>query len=427
MEEQPAYTVEDAKAFERARDYLKAADIYFAYGDYQKAESLYRTLEKRFPFHKDIKFKLGRLLTLKKQWDEAILKLQEVGTSSVFIEDTLYLLAECFRNKGMIHAAKEIYVDLLERNYHYKDARQKLQALESPGFSDLAATQQTALLSSGTTSHPNADAQHQTMQGFAVEDRYTLLEELGRGGMGIVYKAEDVRAKRLVAIKVLPPYLATDESHRVRFFREAKVIASLHHPHIVPVLEVNRQENFLVMEYIPGGTLQTWAQQHHAEPEELLPFILQVLDALHTVHQRGIIHRDLKPQNILIADAATAKLTDFGIAHICGATITRTGTHLGTLPYMAPEQILGSSVDVRTDIYAMGVVLYEVLTGQLPFTGKDTSYHHIHTAPRPPREITSSLASELNAVVLRCLAKKPDDRYQDAKALQQALSAEREP
>ena len=126
----------------------------------------------------------------------------------------------------------------------------------------------------------------------------------------------------------------------------------------------------------------------------------------------------------MIADPSTAKLTDFGIAHICGATITHTGTHLGTLPYMSPEQILGQHIDLRTDIYAIGVVLYELLTGNVPFTGQETSYHHIHTLPPAPRDVTATVSPELNAVILQCLAKRPEDRYQDAKTLRAAINRE---
>ncbi len=420
--EKQSYTLEDARQFEKVRDYAKAADIYMNLGDYEKAEQLYRALEQQRPFHKDIKFKLGRLLTIRKQWDEAIIKLQEVGNVGRFAEDMLYLLAECFKQKGLIHAAKEMYVELLDRNYHYKDARKKLQALESPGFFDLAATQHTTVASPGMDAGPETGAQYQTMQGFAVEDRYIVVGELGRGGMGIVYKAEDTLSNRFVAIKVLPPYLATEENNRIRFFREAKLIADLHHPNIISLLEVNQQENFIVMEYIDGGTLYSWKETYTPNDEELITIISQVLDALYTVHQQGIIHRDIKPDNILITKNALAKLTDFGIAHICGATITHTGTHLGTLPYMSPEQIIGKHIDWRSDIYAIGVVLYELFTGKLPFSGKDTSYHHVHTAPPPPHDVAAVVSSELSAIILKCLAKRPEDRLQNVSELQTELS-----
>ncbi len=413
-----SYTLADAKALERAKDYAKAAEAYCKLGDYPKAEAIYRMLEQRFPFHKNIKFHLGKLLTLTQHWDEAIAKLQEVGNSSSYSEESLYLLAECFRNKGLIHAAREMYADLLERNYHYKDAREQLRSLDAPGFSELAAIQHTIVHSSPSTP---ASSPYQTMQGFAVEDRYAIVEELGRGGMGIVYKAEDTREHRLVAIKVLSPYLATEQHNRLRFFREAEIVAGLRHPHIVTLLNVNQHDNFLVMEYVPGGTLTHWRRQHDLNAQELFPFIAQILDALSAVHRQGIIHRDIKPENILIADRSTAKLTDFGIAHICGATITRTGTHLGTIPYMSPEQILGTPLDHRSDIYSIGVVLYELATGRLPFSGDEMSYHHVHTPPPLPQEVDGTIASELGELILRCLAKDPDERYQDVNALRQAL------
>jgi serine/threonine-protein kinase len=122
-------------------------------------------------------------------------------------------------------------------------------------------------------------------------------------------------------------------------------------------------------------------------------------------------------------DDTTAKLTDFGIAHICGATITHTGTHLGTIPYMSPEQILGKNISTQSDMYSIGVMLYELLTGDLPFAGKDTSYHHIHTAPRPPHDLVPTLSPELNTIILKCLVKRPEDRYQNGKLLREALLA----
>lgn len=418
--EKRSYSLEDARMYEKSRDYSKAADIYCELGEYAKAEALFRALEQQLPFHKEIKFKFGRLLASAKQWNEAIIKLQEAEGSGSFQEERLYLLAECFTQKGFFHAAKEMYVELLDRNYHYKDARKKLQMLDAPGFAAFATNQE---ITSGEYAAAATTDIYQTIQGIAVEDRYTLLEELGRGGMGIVYKAQDTVSNRIVAIKVLPPYLATEEQNRIRFFREAQVIARLNHPHLVRLFEVNQQEYFLVMEYISGGTLHSWKQQQGVTPKQFLLFLVQILDALHIVHQQGIIHRDLKPENILIADPSTAKLTDFGIAHICGATITHTGTHLGTIPYMAPEQIIGQRIDWRADIYAIGVILYEFLAGELPFTGKDTSYHHVHTAPRAPRELVPSLSPELERTILKCLAKSPDDRFHDAKALQAALEA----
>ncbi|PIE35506.1 hypothetical protein CSA56_03945 [candidate division KSB3 bacterium] len=416
-----SYTLADAKASEQANDYAKAAEAYFELGDYPKAEAIYRTLEQRFPFHKNIKFSLGKLLATTQHWDEAITKLQEVGNSGAYGEETLYLLAECFKNKGLLHAAREIYADLLERNYHYKDAREKLRALDAPTFFERAVTQQTVIDSSLKQGSATENSSYQTMHGFAVEDRYTIIEELGRGGMGIVYKAEDTHQHRLVAVKVLSPHLAAERQNRLRFFREAEMVAGLRHPHIVTLLDIDQRDNFLVMEYLPGGTLSHWKHRHKGKARRLFGFILQILEALDAVHRQGIIHRDIKPQNILISDDTTAKLTDFGIAHICGATITHTGMHLGTIPYMSPEQILGTPLGSQSDIYTVGVVLYELVTGQLPFSGKDISYHHVHTPPPPPRNLDKTISSELNELILRCLAKMPDDRYESAKVLQQEL------
>jgi serine/threonine-protein kinase len=254
-----------------------------------------------------------------------------------------------------------------------------------------------------------------------VLDRYVLQEEIGRGGMGVVYKAIEKPSDRLVAIKVLPPYLAEDEQNRVRFFREAGIVSKIKHPHLVTIFETNQQANCIVMEYLSGGTLTAWVAEHPTSSARIVTFIVQILDALHVVHEQGIIHRDLKPDNILLADQHTVKLTDFGIAHICGATITHTGVHLGTLPYMSPEQILGKEIDRRSDIYAVGVLLYRLLTGKLPFTGADTGYHHVHTPPWPPRNLEPALSTKLEAIILKCLNKRPEDRFPNGKLLQKAL------
>lgn len=423
MMKEKKYTWKDAQDFERVKDFAKAADAYVELGDLRRAATLLRELERRFSFHKDLKFKLGRVLALTGQWDEAIIKLQEAGSTGIGWEETLYLLAECFAKKGLLYAAKETYADLLERNYQYKDAKEKLQALENPVVSPLAATRQT--VSDAALPRRNSPPDKgQTARGMAAQDRYALLEELGRGGMGIVYKARDALTQREVAIKILPAHIVSDDQSRLRFFREAEIIATLRHPHIVSLIEVNQPQHFLVMEYLSGGTLRQWKARRGLAGRETLPLLPPLLDALHVVHQHGIVHRDMKPENILISEQGAAKLTDFGIAHICGATITHTGAHLGTIPYMSPEQVLGAPVDARADVYAFGVILYELLTEHLPFTGKETSFHHVHTPPRPPQEWNPAISPGLNALMLACLAKDPAQRYQDANALARALAAE---
>ncbi len=404
-------------------DLLKAAECYRDDGQYDEAQALYLAYERQYPFDKQAKLSLAQVLVRMQRWDAAIKKLQEIRASGLFLEETLYLLAECFRHKGFIYAARELYTELLRCNAHYKDAQDRLRALDTPGISSL-----TTIISTASTSSMQQYAfPDLAAEGFdgLTHDRYVLQEEIGRGGMGVVYKALEKPSDRLVAIKVLPPYLAEEEMHRVRFFREAEIVGKLEHPHIVKILETDQRENFIVMEYLPGGTLNAWAAEHSANPRRIVLFVAQILDALHTVHEQGIIHRDLKPDNILLADEQTVKLTDFGIAHICGATITHTGMHLGTLPYMSPEQILGNDIDRRSDVYAVGILLYRLLTGKLPFTGQETSYHHIHTPPWPPRKLAPAMSSNLEAIILKCLEKRPDDRFMNARLLQKALLTHR--
>jgi predicted Ser/Thr protein kinase len=401
-------------------DLLKAADYYEGLGEYAEARDLYLAYERQHPFDASGKLLLARVLMRMAHWDAAIIRLQEVRNSGVFVEEALYLLAQCFQHNGLIYAARELYTELARCNAGYKDVQARLQALTTPEVVALT----TIVSASAMSQHsPNAppDLAFGSVDAAAVTDRYVLQEEIGRGGMGVVYKALQKPTDRVVAIKLLPPYLASEEMHRIRFFREAEIVNKFNHPHIVTVLETNLPENFLVMEYVPGGNLTAWAAQHPARRDGMVRLVVQILDALHTVHEHGIIHRDLKPDNILLVDDRTAKLTDFGIAHICGATITHTGMHLGTLPYMSPEQIQGIEIDRRSDVYAIGVLLYRLLTGALPFTGRDTSYHHIHTPPWPPRKLAPTLSPQLEAIILTCLAKRPADRFADARTLQHAL------
>jgi tetratricopeptide (TPR) repeat protein/predicted Ser/Thr protein kinase len=246
---------------------------------------------------------------------------------------------------------------------------------------------------------------------------YKILEKLGEGGMGIVYKAHDTRLDRVVALKFLPPGMSSGDDHKQRFLQEARAAAQLHHPNICTVfsLEDGDPQPFIVMEFIEGSTLQEKLGTP-LDPDESTTIALQVGDALREAHSRGIVHRDIKPSNIMLTADRRAKVMDFGLARMSmiGTNLTKSGTVLGTLHYMSPEQLQGFPVDQRSDIFSFGVVLYEMLTGKRPFDADYQAallYAIINQDPVRADELIPSLPRTLADTVVRCLAKRPEDRY----------------
>ncbi|HET7698347.1 MAG TPA: protein kinase [Vicinamibacterales bacterium] len=257
---------------------------------------------------------------------------------------------------------------------------------------------------------------------------YEILAPIGQGGMGQVYKARDTRLDRTVAIKILPPLLASDRQFRDRFDREARAISQLDHPHICPLHDVGQHDGtaYLVMPYLDGGTLEQRLERGALPPGDAVPIAIQIAEALARAHGAGIVHRDLKPANIMLTKSG-ARLLDFGLARTTGAAplhttavtqparLTGEGTIIGTFHYMAPEQIEGAEGDARTDVWGFGCVLFEMLTGTRPFDGKTTAsvLANILNAPVPPvRERHPRVSRVLDHVVRRCLEKDPDARWQ---------------
>lgn len=256
--------------------------------------------------------------------------------------------------------------------------------------------------------------------------RYQLLERLGQGAMAQVYRAYDPASGTDVAIKILHLHLTGDEGFVARFHREAQAAASLDHPNIIRILDhgTDGELSYIVMELIEGPSLKTVLQQRNEPlaPEEAVCLVATLAEALEHAHRQGVVHRDVKPSNVLLRDGRldSPVLTDFGVARMIEATAaTAAGTTLGTPTYMAPEQGEGQPGDARTDIYALGVILYELLTGRPPFEA-DSPYalilRHIHTPPPPPRTLRPALPRELETVILRALAKEPAARYPTATA-----------
>ena len=269
----------------------------------------------------------------------------------------------------------------------------------------------------------------------AIGGQYEIEDEIGRGGMSVVYRARDRRLNRPVAIKVLPPELAHDGAIRTRFTREAQMAAQLTHAHIVPIYDVGEQDGlaYFVMAIVHGGNLATLLTREPRQPvDEARRLLSEVADALAYAHLRGVIHRDIKPDNILLDESSgRAMVTDFGIARAMEVStrLTATGIAVGTPAYMSPEQALGDrEVDGRSDIYSLGVLGYQMLTGRLPFSAGNSMallLKHVSEAPRPIGELRTDAPKALREAIERALMKSPEDRWPTAASMREALLSDR--
>src|ERR687883_1052075 len=262
-----------------------------------------------------------------------------------------------------------------------------------------------------------------TLLNTLFDGRYRILRKLGTGGMANVYLAEDEVLGRRVAIKILNDRHAGDDQFVERFRREAKNAAGLSHPNIVSIYDRGEAEGtyYIAMEYLDGRSLKELIVARGPAPVKVaIDYARQILAAVGFAHKHGIVHRDIKPHNVLVGPEGRLKVTDFGIARSGASQMTEVGSIIGTAQYLSPEQARGARVDQRSDLYSVGIVLYEILTGRVPFTGDtplEIAMKHLQEVPTPPSELRPEVPHDLDLVVLRALAKDPSDRYETAEEM----------
>ncbi|MCK5799409.1 MAG: serine/threonine protein kinase [Deltaproteobacteria bacterium] len=391
-----------ADLFERAQMNLEAASLRERTGQISEAIALYEAHlgdVDEGPQAAIAELRLGRILLRYGRPKDAVPRLQAALRHDEDIAlDAGRAAAVALYRAGFPHAAKTS-ISLLQESH---DAMPDLDVcLADPALTPIE--------------HDEAD--HTILAG-----RYRLGELLGSGGMGRVYEAQDLIRHERVAIKIFtaPGGVRGRDAYK-RFVREALTTGRLAHPHIVALRDFNEEMGFIVLEFMSGGTLADRLRSR-LDVATCRNILLQLLEGLAAAHQRGIVHRDIKPSNVFFTTIGAAKLGDFGVAHLSDSGETQTGAFIGTLAYMSPEQIRGEPISFATDIYALGVMLYRMLTGRLPFEPPDIVNQHLNSdAPRPSAHI-ANLPAICDDVVLRCLAKRPDARYDSLAALRADIS-----
>ncbi len=411
----------------------------------QELEALFVEILAHNPDLPNLRLELGELYLRADRYDDAIEQLRLAASSPAVAEQANRLLAEAlFKADRPLDAldryraqpAREEDFENIYKLHEQLVARQSqrdavlaldLIARVNPQWRDVG--EKMRLLEMSIGKGPDVDPKMRELIGDMAVGRYQYLERIGSGGMGVVYKVFDQRNQQTVAMKILRDSLSGSSKALDRFFREARIAATLSHHNIVNIYDYNISntsgQSFIVMEYVDGPALRDIIDRQFRDGidinleyvSEVFFYAVQLCDALAASHGKGIIHRDIKPDNIMVNSVGEVKITDFGIVHIEEATLTPTGAMLGTPRYMSPEQVTGGKIDGRSDLYSVGIVLYEALVGSPPFLSGDISYQQVHKTPVAPRDINIKIPQSANEIIMKCLAKRPEDRFASANVL----------
>ena len=408
-------TARQAAMLEQAGECFRAGQLH---GENGREEEAIVALQKVGPEDADFAAAaavLGKIFRDREMYPVALAKLQEAVGQRELDRDNVaafYCLATVHEAKGDIEEADQLYQKILAFDYHYEDVEERL-AHTRKQLSERAEAE---------TAQKPASA-----SGSGQSGRYIIRGTLGRGGMGIVYKAEDTVLDRVVAFKVLPEALKENPQALKNFLREAKSAAQLNHPNIVTVYDAGEQDGvfYIAMEYVDGKTLKEIVKRKGSiAPKAVAHVLAQMAEALAYAHEKKIVHRDIKTANTMWTKDRKAKIMDFGLAKVIEEVRNHTTVVSGTPYYMSPEQTLGKNVDHRTDIYSLGVSAFEMATATLPFTEGNLPYHHLHTPPPSPKELNTKLPDFLVRIIERCLSKDPAERYQSAREILEELQSE---
>ncbi len=440
---------EAALAYEGAGDYLKTGDCYAKLkesvlaaryyekggeffgagyalvhaGKWDKAIPLFQKVKETHPRFNESRGFLGRCFYELGDYAHCAAALENHLTGARITNANLeyfWMLALAYEQLGDLEKSKGLLQKIRTVDMQFRDVSQRLSLIESR----ISMRVQMGPAPSGASSSPSQPTGVMDMVSNTLGKRYRLDRELGRGGMGTVYLAHDTQLDRPVALKFLGSLIDDSEEFRQRFVREAKAAARVSHPNIVSIYDIGTQEGaaYIAMEYVEGQNLHAYRMSKGAlDPRETVNLMTQTCAALEVVHQAGIIHRDIKPDNIIVARGGLVKLMDFGLAKVKGMRLTATNVVMGTPSYMAPEQINGKEADPRSDIYALGLVMYELLTGQVVFTGDNVLQRQLSETPPSPGEVKPGIPPQLNEIVMKCIDKDPQRRYQTVGELIKAL------
>jgi tetratricopeptide (TPR) repeat protein len=402
----------EAELLDKAGSHLISGQTYHREGMDAEAITVLQKVEPEHVDFSEASALLGDIFRARGQLSLAIKKLKQAIGERELDRDTMpvyYSLATiCYANDEVSEAV-DVFEKILAFDYHYKDVEGRLvearEQIKATGPSEAPLAESSGTRTSEDDSQPG---------------RYQVVGELGRGGMGIVYKAKDTTLDRLVAYKVLPDSLQENPQALKNFLREAQAAAKLNHPGIVTVYDTGAQDGryYIAMEFVDGTTLKEILRRRGAiAPAGILHVLVQMCEALAYAHDKKVVHRDIKTANVMWTRDKKAKLMDFGLAKVIEEVRNHTTVVSGTPYYMSPEQTLGKNVDHRTDIYSLGVTLFELAAGVVPFKEGNIPYHHVHTPPPDIRELQRELPGSLAAVINRCLLKDPAQRYQSTREI----------
>jgi tetratricopeptide (TPR) repeat protein len=395
----------EAELLEKAGEHLRAGRLHLEAGRIEEAIGALQKGASEDAEAANAAALLGRIFRDQQKHPLAIAKLREaiagreIDRGSV---DAFFCLATVLEATDAWSEATELYERVLAFDYHYEDTAERLERTRARVDQAQAAPTAAPAAGSGTSG------------------RYIIRETLGRGGMGIVYKAEDTVLDRIVAFKVLPESFKENPQALKNFLREAKSAAQLNHPNIVTVYDAGEQDGdfYIAMEYVDGNTLKDIIKRRgKIAPKGILHVVSQLCEGLAFAHEKKIVHRDVKNANAMWTRDRMAKIMDFGLAKVVEEVRNHTTVVSGTPYYMSPEQTLGKNVDHRSDLYSLGVSIFEMATGTLPFTEGNLPYHHVHTEPPRPQDVEPGLPDPIARVIERCLRKDPGERYQSAREI----------